>query len=152
MTTVQAVPGLLANVPRQERDRQTRKMGQKHRSVTACNQHVENDKELTVTVLGFSKVNQRPVAQRERSLACTAGEVGDVGSFPGVGRSPAEGNSTSLQHACQENAMDIEGWRAKVHEDTESWTQLSEHAPAPPGKQRLLMGTNARAPTSQGHV
>ena len=38
--------------------------------------------------------------------------------------------------------MDVEGWRAKVHEDTKSWTRLSRHAAAPQEKRRLLMGTN----------
>ena len=36
-------------------------------------------------------------------------------------------NGTSLQYACQENAMDAEGWRAKAHEVTKSWTRLSTH-------------------------
>ena len=35
--------------------------------------------------------------------ACNAG---DPGSIPGLGRSPGEGNSNSLQHFCLENPMD----------------------------------------------
>ena len=32
--------------------------------------------------------------------------VGDLGSIPGLGRSPGEGNGNPLQHSCLENPMD----------------------------------------------
>ena len=32
--------------------------------------------------------------------------AGDLGSIPGLGRSPAEGNDNPLQYSCLENAMD----------------------------------------------
>ena len=32
--------------------------------------------------------------------------AGDLGSIPGSGRSPGEGNSNSLQYCCLENSMD----------------------------------------------
>ena len=35
--------------------------------------------------------------------ACT---VGDLGSIPGLGRSPGEGNGNPLQYSCLENPMD----------------------------------------------
>ena len=35
-----------------------------------------------------------------------AANAGDVGSFPGSGRSPGEGNGDPLQHSCLENFMD----------------------------------------------
>ena len=35
--------------------------------------------------------------------ACNAG---DLGSIPGSGRSPGEGNGNPLQHSCLENPMD----------------------------------------------
>ena len=31
---------------------------------------------------------------------------GDPGSIPGLGRSPGEGNTNSLQYSCLENRMD----------------------------------------------
>ena len=34
--------------------------------------------------------------------------AGDVGSVPGLGRSPGEGNGYSLQHSCLESSMDEE--------------------------------------------
>ena len=37
-----------------------------------------------------------------KASACIAG---DLGSIPGSGRSPGEGNGNSLQHSCLENPM-----------------------------------------------
>ena len=33
--------------------------------------------------------------------------TGDVGSIPGLGRSPSRGHGNSLQYSCLENSMDI---------------------------------------------
>ena len=41
--------------------------------------------------------------------------VGDVGSVPGSGRSPGEGNGNPLQYSCLENPMDRGAWQARVH-------------------------------------
>ena len=38
------------------------------------------------------------------------GDIGDVGSIPGSGRSPGEGNGNPLQYSCLENSMDRGGW------------------------------------------
>ena len=43
------------------------------------------------------------VAQMVKVSACNAG---DLGSIPGSGRSPGEGNGNPLQHSCLENPMD----------------------------------------------
>ena len=48
--------------------------------------------------------------------------VGDVGSIPGSGRTPGEGNGNSLQYACLENPMDRGAWQAAVHGDAKSQT------------------------------
>ena len=44
--------------------------------------------------------------------------AGDVGSIPGSGRSPGDGNGTPLQDSCLENPMDREAWWATVHRVT----------------------------------
>ena len=49
--------------------------------------------------------------------ACSAG---DLGSIPGSGRSPGEGNGNPLQYSCLENPMDGGAWWAIVHGVTES--------------------------------
>ena len=48
----------------------------------------------------------------------------DVGSVPGLGRSPREGNGNSLQYSCLEHSMDRGAWWATVHRITKSWTWL----------------------------
>ena len=36
--------------------------------------------------------------------------AGDLGSIPGLGRSPGEGNGNPLQYPCLENSMDGGAW------------------------------------------
>ena len=43
-----------------------------------------------------------------------------MGSIPGSGRSPGEGNGNSLQYSCLENAMGRGAWQATVHGVAES--------------------------------
>ena len=52
--------------------------------------------------------------------------VGDLGSSPGLGRSPGEGNGNSLQYCCLENPMDRGAWYATVYGVAKSRTQLSD--------------------------
>ena len=52
--------------------------------------------------------------------------AGDLGSIPGQGRFPGEGNGNPLQYSCLENPMDGEAWWATVHGVTKSQTQLSD--------------------------
>ena len=42
-----------------------------------------------------------------KASACS---VGDLGSIPGSGRSPGEGNGNPLQYSCLENSMDGGAW------------------------------------------
>ena len=51
-----------------------------------------------------------------------AGDTGDVGSVPGLGRFPGVGNDNPIQHSCLENPMDSTAWWATVHGVTKSWT------------------------------
>ena len=46
--------------------------------------------------------------------------AGDVGSIPGSGRSPREGNGDPLQYSCLENPMGRGAWWATVHGVTKS--------------------------------
>ena len=40
----------------------------------------------------------------------SAYNAGDLGSIPGLGRSPGEGNGNPLQYSCMENSMDKVAW------------------------------------------
>ena len=46
-----------------------------------------------------------PGSSEVKASACN---VGDLGSIPGLGRSPGEGNGNPLQYSCLENPMDEE--------------------------------------------
>ena len=58
-------------------------------------------------------------------VKASASNAGDLGSIPGSGRSPGEGNGTPLQDSCLENPMDRGAWWATVHGVAKSWTRLS---------------------------
>ena len=57
-----------------------------------------------------------------------AGDIRDVGSIPGWGRYPGEGNGSPLQYSCFENPMDRGAWWATIHGVKESdTTEAAEH-------------------------
>ena len=64
------------------------------------------------------------VALMIKKLPANEGDIRDVGSIPGLGRSPGEGNGDPLQYSCLENPMDRGAWQAMVHRVAKSWTQL----------------------------
>ena len=58
-----------------------------------------------------------------KESACNAG---DLGSIPGSGRSPGEGNGYPLQYSHMEKSMHRRVWQATVHEVAKSRIQLSD--------------------------
>ena len=50
-----------------------------------------------------------------KNLPANSGDVGDLGSIPGLGRYPGVGNSNPLQYSYLENPMDRGAWQATVH-------------------------------------
>ena len=86
-----------------------------------------------------------PVGTMLKNLPAKAGDVRDVGSIPGLGRSPGEGHGNPLQCSCLEKPMDWGPWRAAAHRVAKRWTWLK----------RLSTCTHARAHThthTQSHV
>ena len=49
------------------------------------------------------------------NLPTNAGDIREIGSVTGLGRSPGVGRGNVLQHSCLENSMDRGAWQAKVH-------------------------------------
>ena len=47
--------------------------------------------------------------------------AGDLGSTPGSGRTPGEGNGYLLQYSCLDNSIDRGAWWATIHGVTKSW-------------------------------
>ena len=60
-----------------------------------------------------------------KESACNAGDTGDLGSIPGLKRSPGGGHGNPSQHSCLENPMDRGAWWATVHGVVKSWAQLN---------------------------
>ena len=50
-----------------------------------------------------------------KESACQAGDVRDVGSIRGWGRSPEVGNGNPLQFSCLKNSLDRGTWQDTVH-------------------------------------
>ena len=63
-----------------------------------------------------------------------SGDIRDVGSIPGSGKSSGGGHGNPLQYSCLENPMDRGAWRATVHGVAMSQTRL---------KQQSTMGLDA---------
>ena len=64
------------------------------------------------------------VALVVNNLPVNVGDVTDVGSIPGSGKSPWGGHGNPPQYSCLENPMDGEAWWATVHRVAENQTQL----------------------------
>ena len=73
--------------------------------------HWARDRLPTPVFLGF------PCGSAGKEITCN---VGDLGSIPGLGRSPGEGKGYPLQYSGLENSMDC-----VVQGGTKSWTRLS---------------------------
>ena len=74
---------------------------------------------------------QLPVAGFPRATVvknppANAGEATEVGSIPGLGRSPGGENGNPLQYPRLGNPMDRGAWQTTVHGVVKSWTQLSD--------------------------
>ena len=57
-----------------------------------------------------------------KNLPANAGDIRDVDSIPGSGRSPGGGHGNPLQYSCLDNPMNREAWQATVHEVAKSQT------------------------------
>ena len=64
-----------------------------------------------------------PGSSAGKEFTCNAG---DLGSIPGLGRSPGKGNGNPLQYSCLENPMDRGAWQSTVHGVAKSRAQLSD--------------------------
>ena len=70
---------------------------------------------LSRAFLGF------PGGSVGKESACN---VGDLGSIPGLRRSPGGGSDNPLQYSCLENPMDRGARQATVRVVAKNWTQF----------------------------
>ena len=68
-------------------------------------------------------INIQPSGSDGKASACNAG---DLGSIPGSGRSPGEGNGSPLQYSFLENSTDRGTWWAIVCGMAKRQTRLSD--------------------------
>ena len=85
--------------------------------VSRVSQTENNKYHILTHVCGF------PSGSDGKESACN---TGDLGSIPGLGRSPGERNGRPLQYSCLENSMERGAWWATVHRVTKSRTRLSD--------------------------
>ena len=64
-----------------------------------------------------------PGGSEVKASACNAG---DLGSIPGLGRSPGGRHGNPLQYSCLENPLDGGAWWATVHGVAKNRTRLSD--------------------------
>ena len=80
---------------------------------------------VTLEVIRIFKFLGVPGGSVEKNLPANAGDTGNVGLIPGLGRSPGGGNGNPLQYSSLNNTMNRRAWQAIVHGVTKSQTQLS---------------------------
>ena len=56
--------------------------------------------------LSRTKTGEFPGGAGGKELPANAGDTGDMGSSPGLGRSPGGGHGNPLQYSCLESPMD----------------------------------------------
>ena len=54
------------------------------------------------------------VVKKKKKKPASAGDIRDMGSIPGSGRTPGGGHGNPLQYSCLENPTDRGAWRATV--------------------------------------
>ena len=60
-----------------------------------------------------------------KESTCNAEDLRDLGSIPGLKRSPGGGHGNPLQYSCLENPIDRGAWWATAHGVAQSWTWLN---------------------------
>ena len=86
-------------------------------------QNVKDLKQKSDMISSTDKIQHPCTIKTLNKLSFPGGSVvmnppaneGDVGSIPGLGRSPGEGNDNPLQCSCLGNPMDRGDWWATVH-------------------------------------
>ena len=61
-----------------------------------------------------------------KNLPANAEDIRDMGSVPGLGRSPEGGHANPLQYSCLENSMDRGAWQVAIQSVEKSRTRLQQ--------------------------
>ena len=85
----------------------------------------------TLNMLQICLLNWLPWWLSGKESTCNAGDTGDSGLIPGLGRSPGGGHGNSLQYSCRRIPMGRGDWRATIPRVAKCRTwlnRLSTHA------------------------
>ena len=86
-----------------------------------------------------------PDGSAGKESACNAGDTGDVGLIPGLGRFPGGRDGKPLQYSCVENPMARGAWQATVHGGASltwlEWLGMQKSERLCDGAKRELKGT-----------
>ena len=66
-----------------------------------------------------------------KNLSANAGDIRDMASIPGSGRSSGGGHGNPFQYSCMENPMDRGAWQATVHGVARVGHDLATKPPPP---------------------
>ena len=95
----------------------------------------------TICVFPYFGILQPELVPRGSEGKASACNEGELGSIPGCGRSPGEGNGKPCQYSCLENPMDRGVWWAIVHGVAKSQTRLNhQHTHTPLTKSAIKSG------------
>ena len=78
-----------------------------------CDVMVALKNQLAATMIEASLTAQ--LVKNLPTVQESACKAGDLGSIPGLGRSPGEGNGNPLQYSCLGSPMDTGAWEATLH-------------------------------------
>jgi len=77
---------------------------------------------MLVTIISCRYIWVSQVVLVIKNTAANAGNIGDAGLIPGLGRSPGGGHGYPFQYSCLENPMDRGAWQSMVHRVAKSQT------------------------------
>ena len=95
------------------------------------------------------------VALVVRNLPTNAGDIKDVDSIPGLGRSPGEGHGNPLQYSCLENLMDRGAWQAAYSPQGQKeldMTEATQHTCKQPLATTCLFYIPTYLPFLESHI
>ena len=81
---------------------------------------------LSVSLSSYNRASQAALVVK--NPPAHAGDIRDVGSVPGLGRSPGGGHGNPLQCSCLQSPMDRGAWQATIHSIAMSQTRLKRHS------------------------
>ena len=79
------------------------------------NTHGKNKYSGSRLIMFYGSCRASQVVLVVKNWPANAGDAGDLGSIPGLGRSPGGGQGNPFQHSCLENPMDRGAWQVTAH-------------------------------------